>query len=58
MNNIQKEIHWVSASLSPTPHNKIWLSSGRVPPCNYYKNTGFISFSSWVDISRNREGVR
>jgi len=23
--------HRVSASVYPTPHNKIWLSSGRVP---------------------------
>ena len=35
----------VRASVNPTPHNKIWLSSGRVPLYTYCRLSGYLNFS-------------
>ena len=43
MDNLKK--YRVSASVNPTPHNKIWLSSGRVPLYNKYELMSFINLS-------------
>ncbi len=34
----------VSAYIYPTPHNKIWVSSGCVPLYNNFNNSNFINF--------------
>ena len=40
-----KEIYRVRASVYPTPHNKIWLSSGRVPLYDYHNPMNLINLS-------------
>lgn len=42
--------HRVRASVYPTPHNKIWLSSGHIPLYNITTPTTNINFS----VSRRR----
>jgi len=43
--NQYRKIYRVRASVYPTPHNKIWLSSGRFPLYEYKKDMDFINFS-------------
>jgi len=40
-----KKVYRVRASVYPTPHNKIWLSSGRVPLYGYSTAEKFINLS-------------
>ena len=40
-----KKVYRVRASVSPTHHNKIWLSSGRVPLYLLTKGDDLINFS-------------
>ncbi|MBI2452279.1 hypothetical protein HYV50_04365 [Candidatus Pacearchaeota archaeon] len=40
-----KQIYRVRASVYPTPHNKIWLSSGRFSPYNYSKDKKYLNLS-------------
>ena len=38
-----KKMYRVRASVYPTPHNKIWLSSGRVPLYDLVSRLNFIN---------------
>lgn len=40
----KKRICRVRASVYPTPHNKIWLSSGRVPLHNFLMHYTYLNF--------------
>ena len=48
------------ASVNPTPHNKIWLSSGRVPLYEHHNYMDFINLSVIrldADIKKNLAGL-
>jgi len=40
-----KKLYRVMASFYPTPHNKIWLSSGCVALYTYFKEKRYLNFS-------------
>jgi len=40
-----KKLYKVMASVYPIPHNKIWLSSGRVPLYNNYEENRYLKLS-------------
>ena len=46
-----KKVYRVRASVNPTPHNKIWLSSGRVPLYDYFTHDKLIN----VSVSQREE---
>jgi restriction endonuclease S subunit len=48
------KVYRVRASVYPTPHNKIWLSSGCVPLYNNPNNSNFISFSIKKNLSGDK----
>src|SRR3989338_9076595 len=52
-----KETCRVRASVYPTPHNKIWLSSGRIPLHISYNNEGYLNLSIWKDLKMKLERV-
>ena len=45
MNNHKEIKYKVRASVNPTSHNKIWLSSGRVPLYDYFRVLRYLNFS-------------
>jgi len=45
MSKLEKSKYKVMVSVCPTPHNKIWLSSGHVSPYNIIKEKKYLSFS-------------
>jgi len=45
---INEKAYRVRASVYPTPHNKIWLSSGRFPLYDYCSRLKLINFSVFL----------
>jgi len=44
------KIYRVRASVYPTPHNKIWLSSGHVSLYKYSKSVEYLNVSSGENV--------